>query len=262
MSMRSKFLREVAAAGLPQVPATDHSVTDADLAPLPATVQRYLRFMDVVGRPRDWSLRLSFAGRFRMKLDGPWAPITSWQYNTRLDTARIFHMRLRVGGLVPLLGRDSYLHGHGRMLGKAFDLITVVDGSGPEYDVSELVTYLNDAILFAPSMILGPETAWTGVDEHSFDVRLTDRGTTVTARVFVNSRGAPTDFSTTDRFAADRSGVLARYRWTTSVEVGEADGRPVTLRGQAIWHLPEGPKPYAEFRVVPGSLAFNVSPGA
>ncbi len=262
MTMRSKFLREVTAAGLPQAPATNPPVTDADLARLPATVQRYLRSMGVVGRPRDWSLRLSFTGRFRMKLDGRWAQITSWQYNTRLDTARIFHMRLRIGGLLPVLGRDSYLHGRGRMLGKALDLLTVVDGSGSEYDVSELVTYLNDAILFAPSMILGPETAWTDVDEHSFDVSLTDRGTTVSARVFVDPHGAPTDFSTTDRFAADRSGVLVRYRWTTPVEMGEIAGRPVCRRGQAIWHLPEGPKPYAEFSVVPGSLAFNVPPGA
>jgi hypothetical protein len=260
--MRAKFLKEVAVSGLPSGPGVNPITTDADLAPLPAVAQRYLRFMAVVGRPRDWSLRMSFRGRFRTKLDGPWAPVTAWQYNSGLEVARIFHMRMRFGGVVPVLARDTYIRGHGRMLGKAFDLITVVDGSGPEFDIGELVTYLNDAINYAPSMLLGPDTSWTGVDDGSFDVSLTDRGTTVKARVFVDRRGAPTDFGTTDRFIALRGRPPVRARWTASVEFGVVNGSPVAVRGQAVWHLPEGDKPYAEFTLVPRSLAFNIPPGA
>ncbi len=259
--MRAKFLREVAALGLPAGPANDRPVTEAELDPLPATAQRYLRYMGVVGRPRDWSFRLSFSGRFRLRLSGPWAPFVSWQYNTRLELARIFHMRLRAWRVVPLLGRDTYVRGHGRMLGKVLDLVTVVDAAGPEFDVGELITYLNDAILFAPSMLLGPETAWSEVDEHSFDVSLADHGTTVTARVFVDGFGAPFDFSTTDRFMWTGDGPPQRTRWTTPVEFGSVNGRPVTLHGQAVWHLPEGPRSYGDFNLRPGCLAFNVAPG-
>lgn len=32
--------------------------------------------------------------------------------------------------------------GHGRMLGKVLDLLTVIDGSGSEFDTGELVTQL------------------------------------------------------------------------------------------------------------------------
>jgi hypothetical protein len=228
---------------------------------LPATVQRYLRFMGVVGRPRDWSLRMSFAGRFRTRLDGPWAACTTWQYNTRLDLARIFHIRMRFGHLVPVLARDTYRHGHGRMLGKLLDLVTVVEGSGPEFDIGELVTYLNDAVSYAPSMLLGPEAAWSEGDGGSFDVRLTDRGTTVTARVFVDERGAPTDFSTTDRFIWRPGGPPVRARWTAPIQMGMVDARQVAVRGRAIWHLPDGPKPYADFTLAPGTLAYNIAPG-
>jgi hypothetical protein len=42
---------------------------DADLAPLPEPAQRYLRFMNVAGRPRDWSFRLTFAGCFRTRIE-------------------------------------------------------------------------------------------------------------------------------------------------------------------------------------------------
>jgi hypothetical protein len=261
--MRAKFLREVAAVGLPGGPGPQSVVTEAGLEALPEPAQRFLRYMGVPGRPRDWSFRVAFAGRFRTKLDGPWAACRTWQYNTRLDLARIFHIRMRFGGIVPVLARDTYLHGHGRMLGKILDLFTVVDGSGPEFDVGELVTYLNDAILLAPSMILGPETAWTPVDASSFDVTLTDCGRAVTARVFVDEGGAPTDFSTTDRFCYDPDNPkrLVRMRWTTPIRLDVANGRPVAARGQAIWRMAGGPKPYADFSLVPGSLVYNVAPG-
>lgn len=261
--MRNKFLREVAAAGLPEGPGSDAVVTAADIEPLPEPARRYLRFMGVVGRPRDWSLRLSFVGRFRTKLDGPWGACRTWQYNTRLDLARIFHIRIRLGGIVPVLARDTYLHGRGRMLVKVLDLLPVADASGLEFDIGELVTYFNDAVFWAPSMILGPETTWAPVAPDSFDVTLADGGRAVTARVFVDERGAPTDFSTTDRFCydADDPKRLARARWTTPIMLEVANGRPVGARGQAMWHLPAGPKPYADFTLVPGTLAYNVAPG-
>jgi hypothetical protein len=135
--MYAKFSREVAALGLQPGPGPKAVVTDADLAGLPDTAQRYLRFMGVVGRPRDWSFRVSFVGRFLTKLDGPWMACRTWQYNTRLDLARIFHIRVRFGGIVPVLARDTYIHGHGRMLGKILDLFTVVDGWGEEFDIGD-----------------------------------------------------------------------------------------------------------------------------
>jgi hypothetical protein len=261
MGMRARFLREVAAAGLPAGPGPTAPVQEADLAPLPEPARRYLRFMGVPGRPRDWSFRVSFAGRFRFGAAQPWRKVETWQYNSSLDVARIFHMRMRFGP-VPLLGRDTYLRGRGRMVGKVLDLFTVVDGSGPEYDVGELVTWLNDAILFAPSMLLGPATAWSRVDEGSFDVALTDRDRTVRARVLVDGRGAVRDFSTTDRFYSEPGRPPFRARWSTPIEGWQAlDGRPVFSGGQAVWHLQQGDLPYADFRLVPGTLAFDVPPG-
>ena len=68
------------------------------------------------------------------------------------------------------------------------------DGTGEPYDIGELVTYLNDGIFIAPSMLLVPEVNWSQVAADSFDVALTDHGRTVTARVFVDQRGAPMNF--------------------------------------------------------------------
>lgn len=261
--MRSQFLREVARAGLPGPPGPGGPVTDADLVLLPEPAQRYLRFMGVVGRPRDWSFRLQFTGRFRTKPSQAWMACETWQYNSR-TVARIFWIRVRFGGMVPVVGRDTYLQGRGRLLIRLLDLFPIMDATGPEYDLGELTTYLNDAVLIAPSMLLVPEVTWLPVDADSFDAAFTDHGRTVSARVGVDKRGAPRDFSTTDRFCTDPHDPkrLLRARWTTPVSGWEMiEGRQVPIDGRATWHLPQGPFTYAEFRPLPGSLVFNVVPG-
>ena len=259
-SLYQRLVRQLDTAGLTAGPGDLATVTDADLAALPEVVQRYLRFMGVVDRPRDWSFRAHFSGQFRLRPRLGWMPAEAWQYNSGLEVARLFVMRLRFAGVVPMVGSDTYLHGHGRMLGKLLDLVTVAEGQGDEFDIGELTTYLNDAILLAPSMLLSPATSWAAVDEASFDVTLTEGGRTVSGRVFVDERGAPYDFSTTDRYV-DLPGGLVRAEWRTPVWSWDVvDGRPLPGRLCAVWHLPDGPMPYADGRL--SDVTFNVAPGA
>jgi hypothetical protein len=265
--MRRKFMRGLQAFVLPHAPSTSVSldaIHEAELAPLPDSAQRYLRFMGVLGRPRIWSFQVAFTGRFRRSREDAWRKCATWQYNTYLPLTRIFLIRIRFAGIAPVFGWDTYTHGRGRMLIRLLDLVTIGDGIGPEYDIGELVTYLNDGILIAPSMLLVPEVRWSRVDASSFDIALTDHGRTVSARVITDERGAPIDFITTDRFYADPNDPhhLVRAQWTTPVEGWQAiDGRHLPTRGKAIWQMPDGPFAYADFTLVPRTLAFNVSPG-
>lgn len=259
-SLYRRFRKEVAAAGFPDGPGDDRRVTDRDLARLPEPVQRYMRFMEVVGRPRDWSFRARFVGRFRPRASSDWMPAEAWQYNSALPIGRLYAMRLRVARVFSMSGTDSYLGGRGVMHGKLMGLFTVADGRGDEFDVSELSTYLNDAILLAPTFLLGENTTWEGVDSDSFDVVLEDSGRHVTARVLIDDRGAPVDFSTTDRFA-DLPGGLVRAKWSTPAPVWLSGvGRPIPGPMSAVWHLADGPMPYVEGRLVPDSIAYNVTP--
>jgi hypothetical protein len=264
MTLRTPFLNEMASLGLPEGPGADGPVVEADLVALPAPAQRYLRCMGVVGRARDWSFRLGWRGRFRRGATQPWMPCEAWQYNSRPAIARIMHLRVRLAGLIPLVGRDTYIGGHGRMLIKLLDLVSVVDATGTEFDLGELVTYLNDAVLLAPSMLLVPAVSWSAVDAHSFTLALTDQGHTVTARVTIDERGLPHGFSTTDRFLEDPANPrqLIRAEWTTPVtEWGTIEGRPFPIQARAVWRLPGGDLPYADFQLIPGSAAFNIPPG-
>jgi hypothetical protein len=265
MSLRGRFLREVAAAGLPADAGAAGAAVAPQIAGLPEAAQRYLKFMGVAERHRDWSFRVGFTGRFRTRPRRRWMNCEAWQYNSLPALARIFHIRIRFGGLLAVIGRDTYVDGRGRMLIRLLDRFTLEDGTGEAYDMGELVTYLGDAVLIAPSMLLEPRVSWASVDANSFDVALTDHGRTVSARVVTDDRGAPREFSTDDRFCydPDHPKQLMRAHWTTPVAGWQlVDGRALPTGAQAVWHLPQGPFAYADFRPIHGSLAFNVAPGA
>ncbi len=255
-----RFTEAVTAADLTRCPGDESVVSAEELEELPATVQRYLGFMGVAGRPRIWSFQARFRGRFWLRRELGWMPAEAWQYNSAPEIARVFVMRVRVLGVLPMVGCDTYLAGRGRMIGKLFHRLTVVDGQGEEFDIGELTTYLNDALLLAPSMLLGPNTTWTEIDDRTFDVMLHDAGRRVTGRVSIDGTGAPTDFATTDRFATRPSG-LQRAEWHTPVQSWQSvNGRNLPGPVQAVWHLPDGPLPYVRGEFAPDSLQYNLAP--
>lgn len=257
--LRSTALAQAARAGLPHGAPEESVVTADEVAGLPDPVQRYLTYLRVVGSPRVWSFAARFRGRFNLQGRG-WLPAEAWQYNCAHPVARVFHMRLDVAGIVPMVGRDTYLDGEGRMVGRLLGLIPVADGSGPEFDIGELATWLNDALVLAPSMLLTDAVTWTAIDDHTVDVTLTHGHHTVTGRMFLDDRGALRDFSTRDRWA-DLPGGLVRAEWTTPFdEWALTAGRRLPLAGRAIWHLEDGPLTYVEGAFVPGSVAVNLRP--
>lgn len=266
--MRAKFLREVRGAQLLES-APGPVVEPGDIEALPPTAQRFLVAAGVLGRPRTRSVRAHANGAFRLGPDKPWMRCEAWQYDSAVDVTRIFHMRLRAFGVVPMLVRDTYVDGRGRMLGRVLDAVSVVDEGDEHVATGELVTWLNDACFLAPSMLLRPEVTWRPIrgplGQSAFDLSLTDRGRVVSARVFVDDDGTVADFSTTDRFVSlpgpDGATAWARTRWSTPVHsVRVLHGRTIASGGRAVWHLPTGNFAYADLTF--DRVEFDVSPGA
>lgn len=259
--LRQRLERDALSLGA--APPPGPVVTEDEVASLPPSAQRYLRFMGVVGRPEVTAFRAHLRLRFRLRRGLPFLRAEAWQYNTVAPIARLFWMRLdAAGGLVPMVGRDSYLSGRGRMLGKVLDRVVVADGQGEPFDIGQLTTWLNDAVLLAPSMLLRAGAAFAEVDDACFEVRLTDAGRTVTARVLLDARGAPVDFRTDDRFM-DAPGGPVRTPWSTPVEGWRTavDGRAVPARGSAVWHPPEGDLTYAVIEFAPDAVEPNPALG-
>ncbi len=113
MKLFDRLGRELAVTRIPAGPADEGPVTDAEIVGLPTAVQRYLGFMGVVGRPRDWSLRARFVGRFRLRQGMGWMPAEAWQYNSAINVARVFVVRVRVAGVLPMT-RQGHVSGRSR----------------------------------------------------------------------------------------------------------------------------------------------------
>jgi hypothetical protein len=259
-TLRADARRLAAEAGLFPAGAAGAPVTSDALDGLPEPAQRWLRWAGVVGRPRDRAFEARLRGRFRRGRDGPWMPCDAWQVNGSDPVGRVFVMRLDLAHVVPMVGHDTYLDGRGRMHGTLLGLITVADGDGEPFDVGELVTWLNDACMLAPSMLLDDRVTWDEGDGHSFRISVTDHGRTVSAAVDVDAVGALTDFSTTDRFA-DLGGGPVRAEWRTPVDGWLLrGGRRLPTGCRAVWHLPDGPLPYVDGTFDPDSVTWDPDP--
>ena len=159
--LRAEYDRDVAAALARARPTA--LVTEADLAPLPPQVQRYLRVAGVVGQPRVWNMRARMRGRIRGATDARWMPLRAEQHNVFDEPARLFYMTATMLG-VPVDGYHRFVGGAATMRVKAAGLVPVQQSGGDEMTQAETVTLFNDMCLMAPATLVDPAIAWTPID--------------------------------------------------------------------------------------------------
>ncbi len=224
------------------------------LEDLPEPVRRYLEYTGVVGQPWIDTVRIRYKGIFRMAADKPWMPIKAEQVYTTDPPGFHWKARLKMFGLWIVSGSDTYKAGHGHMFGKVAGLFTIFDAHGDELDQGTMVRYLNEMSWF-PIALMSDYVTWRAVDDRSFDATFTDHGRSVSARFFVDEQGRLTDF-VTERYREDK-GTYTLDTWSTPMlEHGIMAGLNLPIRGKAVWKLPAGDLPYADFTLT--SVEYNV----
>jgi uncharacterized protein DUF6544 len=135
------------------------TVTEANLAHLPAPAQRYLRAAGVLGQPRVRNFHVRVHERIRGGRDARWMPLTAEQYNFVDDPARFFYVNASMFA-IPVQGYHRFVGLSATMKVKAAALITVADASGAEMDQAETVTLFNDMCVMAPAVLINPLTGY------------------------------------------------------------------------------------------------------
>ncbi|MCB9786916.1 MAG: hypothetical protein H6744_09525 [Deltaproteobacteria bacterium] len=232
-------------------------VQEADLAPLPDPVQRYLRLVGVVGQPRVRNYALRFSGRIRGGPEDRWMPFVATQQSFTAPPARFFLMRARMRGL-PVHAFHRLDGGHATMRVRALGAIPVADARGEVMDQAESVTLLNDMCLLAPGTLLDPALTWEAIDARTARVRLEHGGHSVSATLHFDARGLLRDFVSDDRYQIDPGGGAPRkLRFSTPVTAYARFGSHyLASHAEGRWHAPEGEYAYGEFEVL--DAAFNV----
>lgn len=223
------------------------AITEADLAPLPAAVQRYLRQVGVVGQPRVEAFRVRMSGRIRGAADAPWMPFMAEQQSTIDPPRRLFFMQARRSGL-PVDGLHAYDEHGATMRIRLLSMVPVVDLKGPQLTATETVTVLNDIAIMAPAALIDPSIRWREIDARQVEATLTIGPHTVRGVLVFDASGALADFWSDDRPALAPDGVtLLPQRWSTPVGRYLQQG-PFRLasRGQGRYEAPSGAYAYIE----------------
>jgi len=225
----------------------DRLVTADMLQHLPGPVQRYMTYTGVVGKAWINTARLKYAGKFRLGFDRPWMPMTARQFYTTNPPGFVWEARFKVAGLPLLRARDTYQAAQGHMHAKLAGLFTIFDVRGDQLTQGTMLRYLNEMTWF-PTAFLGDNITWEGVDDHSAQVTFTDGGKSVSARMFFDDAGRPTNF-TTQRYR-EIKGDFSLDTWSTPfTKYGVHAGLNLPSAGQAVWNLPAGDLTYADLEI-------------
>jgi hypothetical protein len=225
-------------------------ITEAHLLGLPEPVQRYLRYSQAVGKETIRTVRLKQIGKIRQSAQQPWMNLDAEEYYSVDPPGFLWVGTMRKGGLPLVRARDMYRDGKGNMQIKLATIFTIANATGEKMDQGSMMRYLNEMMWF-PTAFLGPNVSFEPVDRTSAKVTLTDLGKKVTATMYFDDEGRPTDF------------VAPRYReeletWSTPItEYGEYEGLKLPVKGKAVWKLKEGDLEYID--VVISALEYNVN---
>jgi len=255
-SFRAEYDREIA-QGLSRAIATP-LLTEADLAPLPALVQRYIRLHGAVGEPRVQNFRARFHGQIRSGPDARWMSFTGEQYNFYDRLSRLFLMDASMFG-VPFQAFHRFVGPSATMRVKVASVVTMVDAKGPSMDEAETVTLFNDLCVFAPGALVGGGIQWHEIDPHTVSASFTNAARTIRAVLSFNDRGELTNFVADGRAAASADGTsFTRMRWSTPLHDYRGFGsHRLMTRGEGIWHAPAGDYSYLRFDL--DAIDYNVA---
>lgn len=227
-------------------------LTENDIKLLPLPVQKYLRYCNVLKKPKVKNMKIVFDGEMRDK-GKDWFKFTSVQYNFFDEPTRLFFMKGKMYGLL-VPGYHCYQSATASMEIKLFGLFDVVNIKGGVMSKAETVTVFNDMCLMAPASLIDKRIEWTDIDNLSSKAKFTNGGYKITATLYFNKQGQLVNFISDDRYAIDGN----NYRFSTPVkDYDSVNEINIWKYGEAIWHYPDGEFVYGKFRLK--SIEYNVN---
>jgi hypothetical protein len=221
---------------LSETRAEKNVITSEMLSDLPAPVQKWLHYSGVVGREAIHSVYLKQTGVMKLSPDQKrWISSEAEQSFDTVEPRFIWRVNTTMYGL-PVVGRDDYNDGKGKMLIKLAGLLPVVDlADQPKLNESTMQRYLGEIVWF-PSAALNPYISWEAVDDNSARATMEYAGIKGTAMFYFDQQGEPIKV------------VIPRYRemsdekptdWMAEIKaMDEVDGIRIPVTVEASW-LPE-----------------------
>ncbi len=249
VNFRNSYRKEVS-QGLEQNGFTTESILqEIDLLHLPQPVQKYLRFVGCVGKPKISNFKIEFSGKIRGDAKADWMVLTSEQYNFIKTPTRLFFLDATMKKM-PVAGFHSFKNGIAFMDIRLFSIFKVQYQSGKEMGISETVTFFNDMCCMAPATLIDKRIKWVIVNEDKVKASFTNNGITIFAWLYFNEKGELVNFTSEDRYAIRENLPLKQYKWSTPLrDYKNVNGYQLASYAEAIYSYPEGDFTYATFNL-------------
>ncbi len=222
---------------------SEELISEIDIEHLPIPVQKYLKYVGVLGKPKIKTVKAIFKGEMREK-GKDWFAFTSEQYNFFENPTRLFFMKANFKGL-PTQGYHRYKDGKASMLIKLLSLFPVVDTKAPEMFKTETVTFFNDMCLFAPAALIDERIEWLTLENNSVKAVFLNGEVSISAILYFNEMGQLINFISEDRVDVNSNQSVPFS--TPVTEYGILNGYNLPIAADAVWHFPDGDFVYGKF---------------
>lgn len=225
---------------------SEEIISEKDIEHLPISVQKYLKYVGVLGKPKIKTVKAIFKGEMREK-GKDWFAFTSEQYNFFENPTRLFFLKANFKGL-PTQGYHSYKNGSASMLIKLLSLFPVVAIDKPELFKTETVTFFNDMCLFAPAALIDENIEWQSIDASSVKATYTNKGTVISALLYFNEKNQLINFVSEDRMDVNFN---QKIPFSTPVtKYGLLNGYNLAVAADAVYQFPDGDFVYGKFYLI------------
>ena len=220
-------------------------MTTETIAHLPGPLQKYLTVCGFVDRDLPVNAQFIWTNsRIKMKPDGQWMKLKTYQYNSVEQPFRIALMKARIAGIIPFEGRDLYTNGYGNMMGKILKGITVMNVQDKETAQSAAIVLLAEALM-VPGYIFQEYISWQELDEYTVKGTLSNNGITAEGIFQFNEKGQFIGFHTLDRNYDNGDGTYKKVPYSIKInDYQDSNGFSLPSQVSAVWHLKEGDYEY------------------
>lgn len=228
-------------------------ITEEMIKELPISVQRWLKYSGVIGKDQIHTVHLKQKGLMKLKPDQKeWLKAEAEQYFTIDKPSFIWSVKTSMAGL-PMIGRDLFRDGQGKMQIKLAGIIPVVNvANDPKLNESTLQRFLGEITWF-PQAALSPYIKWEPVNDYSAKAIMSYGKTTGSAVFHFGEKGE------LKKFVAFRYKDIADpepKEWVAKVvETKIINGVSVPSKLEASWKLEGGEFTWYKFEIY--DLTYN-----
>ncbi|KAJ6254616.1 hypothetical protein M0813_12218 [Anaeramoeba flamelloides] len=225
-------------------------VTEKDLEHLPLCVSRYLKYVNVVGKPKTENFEVHFRGYMKFKPKAKPINIEAEQTSVISNSTRIFLINSKLFG-IPFKGLHLFTDSFAFMKIKLASILQVVNIQNEIMLQSETVTFFNDMCLLAPSTLINQNIKWEEIDQYSAKATFTLNKVTISAVLEFNKEDQLINFVSKDRYYQTKENDYKLVQWSTPIEkYHTVNDQNLTKKASAIWSLPNEEFKYADFEII------------